>query len=341
MPGRTWMRARRCAVVAALAIAAACGSDGPITPPPPPAAAQITCPAPILIEGLASTAMALPYPAPTTTGGAQPVSVACTPAAGAEFPLGETIVTCTATDGLGRQASCSFAVTLRHRPFALTRYLAFGDSITEGENGRPFGLVPFIDLPNAYPTLLQRMFTERVPDQSITVYNHGLGGERAVRNGFRLRDSIAETRAEVLLLLEGINDLNGGEDPSDVMFAIRDSIRRAHELGVQYVFVSTILPVAPENCGTPPPNCRGRFAELDVIEETNERIRGIVPATGGHLVDPFDLFMANRATYIDIDGLHVRPDGNRALANAFWERMVQVIPPQQLFGTSTAAQRTE
>ncbi len=341
MAGRMGRRARRCACVGALAMASACGSDGPITPPPPPAAAQITCPGPILIEGLASTAMAVPYPAPTATGGAQPVSVACTPAAGTEFPLGETMVTCTATDGLGRQASCAFGVTLRHRPFALTRYLAFGDSITEGENGRPFGLVPFIDLPNAYPTLLQRMFTERVPDQAITVYNHGLGGERAVRNGFRLRDSIAETRAEVLLLLEGINDLNGGEDPADVMFAIRDSIRTAQERGVQYVFVSTILPVAPENCGTPPPNCRGRFTDLDVIAETNERIRGIVPATGGHLVDPFDLFMANRATYIDIDGLHTRPDGNRALANAFWERIVQVIPPQQLFGSSSASQRTE
>ncbi len=328
------------ALATAIAVIGACGDHGPTAPPPPPAAAHISCPGPILLDGLVSTAEAVAYPAPTTSGGAQPVSVACTPAPGEPFPLGETIVTCTAVDGLGRQASCSFGVTLRHRQFAVTRYLAFGDSITEGENGRLFGLLPFIDLANAYPTLLQRMFWERVPDQPITVDNSGRGGERAVDNGFRLRDRITATHAEVVLLLEGINDLNGGEDPVDVMFAIRDSIRTAKERGVQYVFVSTILPVAPENCGTPPPNCRGRFTDNDVIAETNERIRGIVPATGGHLVDTFDVFLANRATYIDIDGLHTRPDGNRALANAFWERILQVIPAQQLFG-SPVSQRTE
>ncbi len=341
MAGRTAIRARQGACAAALAIAAACGSGGPTTPPPPPAAAQITCPGPILLDGLLSTTIAVPYPAPTTTGGAQPVSVACSPAAGTEFPLGETIVTCIATDGLGRQASCSFGVTLQHRQFALTTYLAFGDSFTEGENGRPFGLIPFIDLANAYPTLLQQMFTERVPAQQITVINAGRGGERVVNSGIRLREVIASAHPQVLLLLEGINDLNGSEDPVEVTLALRDRIRDAIDRGVQYVFVSTILPVAPENCGTPPPNCRGRFTDNDVIAETNEGIRGMVPASGGHLVDPFDAFLANRAAYIDIDGLHPRPDGNRALVNAFWERMVQVIPPQQLFSSPPAAQRTE
>jgi lysophospholipase L1-like esterase len=273
------------------------------------------------------------FPPPIVTGGASPVSVTCSPESDAEFPLGDTTVTCTAADGLGRQASCTFGVTLRHRQFALTRYLAFGDSITAGENGRPIGLVPFIDLANAYPTLLQRMFTERVPDQPIVVDNAGRGGERAIDNGDRLRERIAATRAEVVLLLEGINDLNSGVSPRIVMFAIRDSILTAREEGVQYVFVSTILPVAPENCGPPPPNCRGRFTNLDEIAEANERIRGIVPATGGHLIDPYALFLANRAAYIDIDGLHVRPEGNRALATAFWERILEVIPAAQLFGS--------
>jgi hypothetical protein len=136
-----------------------------------------------------------------------------------------------------------------------------------------------------------------------------------------------------VLLLEGINDLNGGIDGASVMFAIRDDIREARELGVRYVFVSTILPVAPENCGAPPPNCRGRFTELEDIDATNARIRGIVQAEGGYLVDPWALFMANRSTYIDIDGLHLRPEGHRALANTFWDRMLQVVPASLLFGS--------
>jgi lysophospholipase L1-like esterase len=273
------------------------------------------------------------FPPPIVTGGASPVSVTCSPESDAEFPLGDTTVTCTAADGLGRQASCTFGVTLRHRQFALTRYLAFGDSITEGENGRPIGLVPFIDLANAYPTLLQRMFTERVPDQPIVVDNAGRGGERVSANGFRLEDRIRETRAEVVLLLEGINDLNAGLSPTTVMYGVRDSIRTASEHGVQYVFVSTLPPVAPENCGPAPPRCRGGSTTNAVIAATNERIREVVPEAGGHLVDTFDLFMANRAAYVDIDGLHLRPDGNRALAEAFWQRIVQVIPAAQLFGS--------
>jgi lysophospholipase L1-like esterase len=260
------------------------------------------------------------------------VSVACAPESGSQFSIGVTTVTCNARDAQGRQASCSFSVTLHHRAFALTRYLAFGDSITEGENGRPVGVMPFIDLANAYPTLLQRMFTERVPDQSIVVDNAGLGGERVSENGSRLEDRILATRAQVVLLLEGINDLNAGLSPSTVMHGVRDSIRTAREHGVEYVFVSTILPVAPENCGPAPPRCRGGSTTNDVIAETNERLRETVPKEGGHLVDTFGRFMANRAAYVDIDGLHLRPEGNRALADAFWERIVQVIPASQLSG---------
>ena len=260
------------------------------------------------------------------------MSVACAPESGSEFSIGVTTVTCNASDALGRQASCSFAVTLRHRPFLLTRYLAFGDSITLGENGRPLGLIPFIDWANAYPTLLQRMFLERVPDQQIVVYNEGQGGERVVNSGTRLREKIAELHPDVLLLLEGINDLNRGTDPRDVVSALSDRIHDARDRGVQYIFVSTLLPVAPENCGPPPPNCRGRFTSNTTIAATNDRIRAMVPAEGGQLVDPFDLFMANRAAYMDIDGLHPQPEGNRALAEAFWQRIVQVIPAAQLFG---------
>ena len=58
----------------------------------------------------------------------------------------------------------------------------------------------------------------------------------------------------------------------------------------------------------------------------------MVPAQGGYLVDPYDEFVANSASYIDIDGLHVTPSGNRALATHFWNRIEQVIPARQLRG---------
>lgn len=321
---------------AALALASLClqACGGPTAPTPAPTAGspRIACASPITLEGLTTATQEVTYAPPTTSGGSSPVSVACAPESGSQFSIGVTTVTCNASDAIGRQASCSFAVTLRHRPFLLTRYLAFGDSITLGENGRPLGLIPVIDWANAYPTLLQRMFLERVPDQPIVVDNAGLGGERVTESGIRLREEIEEIHPDVLLLLEGINDLNRGTDPRDVVRALRDRIHDALDRGVQYIFVSTLLPVAPENCGPAPPRCRGTSTTNEIIAATNDRIRAMVSEGRGHLVDTFDLFMANRQTFIDVDGLHPRPEGNRALAEAFWQRIVQVIPAAQLFG---------
>lgn len=314
---------------------AACGGSAPPPPGPTPVpgAPQIGCPGPIVREGLTVTSQEVSFAGPDTIGGAPPVTAACTPASGSQFPLGDTPVTCTATDALARQATCSFIVRLRHRGFALTRYLAFGDSLTEGENGRPIaGFIPFIDVANAYPTVLQQMFAERIPTQQIMVTNAGRGGERVTESEDRLKSEISRTGAEVLLLLQGINDLNAGRSPGAVVEALSDHIAKAKERGVRHVFVSTLLPVAPENCGTPPPRCRGLDTTNAIVSTTNQGIRAMVPANGAILVDPYDAFFANRSTYVDIDGLHMRPAGYRALATAFWDRLVQVIPADQLFG---------
>ncbi len=315
-------------------LVAACGGSPPGQGPTPvPDAPQITCPDSIVREGLTVTAEDVTYADPDTTDGSLPVTVSCMPASGTQFPLGDTPVTCTATDALARQASCSFLVRLRHRQFALTRYLAFGDSLTEGENGLPInGIIPFIDTPSAYPTVLQQFFAERVPAQQVIVVNGGRSGERVTESEDRLKSEISRTGAQVLLLLEGINDLNAGRSPRTVVEALSDHIAKAKERGVQYILVSTLLPVAPENCGAPPPRCRGLDTTNAIISTTNEGIRTMVSASGAALVDPYDVFFANRATYVDVDGLHMRPPGYRALATAFWDRLVQVIPADQLFG---------
>ena len=51
------------------------------------------------------------YPAPVASGSGS-VTVSCTPASGSCFSTGATSVTCTATDGTGNHASCSFAITV-------------------------------------------------------------------------------------------------------------------------------------------------------------------------------------------------------------------------------------
>ena len=323
-------------IVSALAMLGACkGSNGP-GPAPASNPPQITCAAPVTVTDAVGTSQAVNFQAPTVSQGAPPVNTACSPASGSTFPLGDTTVTCTATDAQSRTANCSFTVTLRHRELAITKIVAFGDSITEGQNGRP-GLVPFIDVPNAYPTVLQTFFVERIPTQQITVVNAGVGGERVTdpASNQRLKDAIAKHQPQVLLLLEGINDINGGVGTNTVANGIRDHIRTARDRGVQYVIVSTVLPTARDVCtfpNPPDPRCRANDTPTGQPDALNQQIRSLVPAGGAHLIDPYNDFLVNRATYIDTDGLHLRPAGNRALATAFWNRIVETVPAKQLFG---------
>jgi lysophospholipase L1-like esterase len=316
-------------------MAAACGS-GPTGPGGGTAPPQISCGSSVTVDNVAGLTQTVDYPAPGVTGGAAPVNLACTPSSGSSFPLGSTTVNCTASDAQSRTATCSFGVTLTHRQLTTTKFLAFGDSLTAGENGRPFAFAPVIDVPNAYPTILQQFFNERIPSQTFTVVNAGLNGERVTDTtaNERLKGAIARNQPQVLLLLEGINDINNGVGPNSVVNGIRDQIRTARDRGVQYVFVSTLLPVSREDCRIPPaPRCRADDTPQAVLLQTNQLIRSMVPANGAQLVDPFDDFVANHASYIDADGLHMKPEGYRALASAFWDRIVQVIPATALFGS--------
>ena len=330
------MRGLRLVVFGALFIAAC---DSPIAPPPPPPAApQISCSTPVTVD-IVGLSEVVTYTAPVVTNGAAPVTVTCSPNSGGMFPLGETMVNCLAVDVMARQATCSFSVTVRHRELAISTVVAFGDSMTEGQNGQTINFVRVVDIPNAYPTILQEFFTTRIPSQQITVLNEGKGGERVTESEDRLKSVVASRRPQVLLFLDGANDMLAALPASTIANAIRDSIQTARERGVQYVFVSTVLPVAPQNCPPRPFNCRGATVPAGLPAATNQLIRPMVPANGAYLVDPYDEFAANSGTYVSIDGLHLNPEGNRALATAFWNRVVEVIPARQLTGMMSSFDR--
>ncbi|MFD0767385.1 HYR domain-containing protein [Bacillus sp. CGMCC 1.60114] len=52
------------------------------------------------------------YPAPVVSDNCPGVTAVCSPASGSFFPVGTTMVTCTATDATGNTATCSFTVTV-------------------------------------------------------------------------------------------------------------------------------------------------------------------------------------------------------------------------------------
>ena len=72
----------------------------------------ITCPADIVIPDVPAPGQVVNYPAPVIID-ACPVSLLCAPPSGSFFPLGDTTITCTATDQSGNVATCKFHIILK------------------------------------------------------------------------------------------------------------------------------------------------------------------------------------------------------------------------------------
>ena len=312
-------------VAGALLLWSCGGTRGPNGPTQ--TALQITCPADLTVSGVMNGSQAVTFTPPAATGGAAPLKTACTPASGDVLFLGRTPVTCTASDAAGRTASCGFAISLTGFRIALMKFDAFGDSLTEGETGRP----NFTDTPNAYPTKLQQALDLAYPGQGVMVTNDGKGGATVGQTWNALKALLPTRRPDVVLLLSGFNDLTGvcgpGRADTDacdaardvVRFGIRDCLRAVREanIGVKYTFVSTLTPPGPTGSNR---------IDANTIVRVNQQISQMVAMEQGVLVDTYARFVGHEAEYVNVDGLHLRPAGYAALAQSFFDAIQTTIP---------------
>jgi acyl-CoA thioesterase-1 len=214
---------------------------------------------------------------------------------------------------LSRRAQCSFqvqvAVTSRLRG---TKFLAFGDSITEGEVAPPFAGSTFrvVDTVNSYPTVLRGLLADRYPLQAseFNVINAGESGKTVVSDEDRLVQELSRHAPEALILLHGTNDVNGGTFPGSIGSSLRSNIRRAQQRGVKLVLLSTLLPQVPG---------RVRAYNPQGIIEANFVIRDIAAREGAVLVDTFAALDPMKGRLIGDDGLHPTVEGYRIVAETF------------------------
>jgi lysophospholipase L1-like esterase len=327
------------------------GPNGPSQTPDAPAAA---CPANVSVSGVVGGAQAVSYPLPAVTGGTQPVGVTCSPGSGSTFAAGSTTVSCTATDASARTAQCTFTVTLTPAlRLSVTKFMAFGDSFTEGEDGRSLALVPhFIDPGGTYPFLLEGMLNNEYAGQGIQVLNRGRSGEYIDKGRQRLVDELRANRPQVLLLLDGYNDLldvckasrpQDATSPqcaaaiTEVVTSYRKMIQSAKSAGVSYVFASTLTPSGPY---IPGPNVKtDRRIALSAITTTNTKLTPMVRAEGATLVDSFATFVGHEAEYVADDGLHPRRAGYQALADTFFSAIRDTIGSTPAFEGSSRSTR--
>lgn len=315
-------------VAAILLVAGACSktptAPTPPPPPPPPVAnpPSLACVEAISRSTINAAGMTLDFDTPPVTDGQGTVNVTCSPGSGSSFPIGSTTVTCTATDSLSRTATCSFAVNISKLPtLSKTRYLAFGDSITAGEVTFPVGasstgadrITKQVVVPAAsYPTMLLNTLRGRYSSQasSFEVFNYGVGGEKVINTRNRFFSALNATRPEVLLLMEGANDIPLGEDgaASSAANEIRIWVAEAKSRGIR-VFLATPVPGRPGN----------RQIQPILLVDYANRMRRVAEQEGVTLVDLYTLMLPDAQRYIGVDGLHPNEAGYARIADLFFQ----------------------
>jgi lysophospholipase L1-like esterase len=211
---------------------------------------------------------------------------------------------------------------------SLTKFMAYGDSITAGEinsddtgarcpqNGRaragvgtfsflnPFDLQP----DKAYPMLLQQLLQVRYTTQSPTVANKGQPLDDTGDTG-RFAGALQDVKPEAVLFLQGVIDLTGERAIPTIIANIDHDIGESARQGVKAFFLSTLTPVLDVS--------RGCFVTNADIVELNGEIRALAEQDNVNLVDSWAAFKGRETELIGTDGLHPSVAGQQVLAATF------------------------
>ena len=300
-----------------LLLLVACGSS----PPAPTPVLSITCPGDVEVLAPDADATDVTFPLATVAGGAPPLSLTCAPPSGSEFPVGTTSVTCTVRDSEQRASSCQFRVSVSAPPrLSQTRFLAFGDSLTRGTLSRTlFALL--VGPSHSYPARLSGLLADRYTADEIVVINEGWPGEDTDEGRLRLPDVLDAYDADVLLLLEGINDIL--VIPQETQLNnLRRMVLSAQSRGMD-VLIATLTPVKSP---------RGPLTQAAVVD-LNEGIVELADEEGlAPVVDLYEAF-EGRPQLLGNDGLHPTAEGYLVIAQTFADEIQRRFEES---GTSSA-----
>jgi lysophospholipase L1-like esterase len=219
-----------------------------------------------------------------------------------------------------------------------TRFVAFGDSMTAGEDGnavafstptasdrlRPYVIFPF---PKTYPGVLQQLLASRYTTQQFVMTNEGKPGESAAPADTRARFSnvIGFGRYDVVLLMEGANDLADRDARvyDVVITSLQAMMRDARSRGVR-PYLATI-----------PPQVQGgsRALAWSLVAPFNDRVRALAASEGVTLVDVYANLVTNTNLYINNDGEHLTEQGYAKIADVFFTALRTTLerPPTLSF----------
>jgi lysophospholipase L1-like esterase len=192
-----------------------------------------------------------------------------------------------------------------------TLYMAFGDSMTEGDVAA--GLQAYNPGVTAgYPYQLLQLLSARYKSQTIQMDNEGKGGQQAGADLDRLIGALSASRPQVTILLEGVNDLNSGSSPADTAAEMQVLSQTILRSGSQ-LLLSTLPPQRVGGSGASAPEKIVPYNQLlvSLAKSLNVPIADIYPVITTPLSDGL----------LGPDGLHPTALGNQKIAQTFLDKI--------------------
>ncbi len=202
--------------------------------------------------------------------------------------------------------------------------MSFGDSITAGVESQFDGVFLFDSPASAYPINLQGMLNRDNSPGGFVVANRGVPGEGAYQAQGRLTSDLSSVRPQVVLLLEGVNDMIGsGRSASQAAASVAALVDTAR------LFNCTVLVATmPQTFRSESPSGQIRENARELIRPFNDELRRLVSGRQNvHIVDLYAAFEGGgNRSLMGGDGLHPTPAGYARMAQTFHARIVEVFP---------------
>jgi lysophospholipase L1-like esterase len=164
----------------------------------------------------------------------------------------------------------------------------------------------------SYPFKLEALLTARYTAQTIQVINAGWAGRQAREDVGRFDDAVSDSAPQVVLLLEGANDLNapriGTEGDNARIRATVDALEEMVKTASRRNAAVLIGTLPPQREG-------GKAAHPELIPEFNAMLREMAAKKGAQIVDVGALPLS----LIGTDGLHPSEAGYQRMAEIWIE----------------------
>jgi lysophospholipase L1-like esterase len=164
----------------------------------------------------------------------------------------------------------------------------------------------------SYPTQLLAMLRARYTGQvtQLQMVNAGRPGEWAEDGAVRLPGVLANERPEVVMLVQGVNELGALGTPGiqRASRAIDTMAREVRNRGAR-LFLATLPPTRPTGTNT---------VSINLIQTLNSLIRTTARGENAVLVDLYGALATDVNRYIGTDGLHPTEAGYQRIAETFF-----------------------